>query len=199
MIPIDGAPTSPYKQVMTLSSSSTLPGRGWLVAGGILSMLAGFFAITFPLLASVAVTQLVGALALVTGLMEFFPALFSKKVAHRMFTIVMALVRVVAGVYLLFMPGIGKDFLTLFLGILFLIEGIFCVVAAFKLRPTKGWVWVLLNGIAAFLLGGMIYVRWPDDSDYVIGLLFGINCIFVGAALLALDPKALSREAKPAE
>jgi uncharacterized membrane protein HdeD (DUF308 family) len=61
MIPIDGAPTSPYKQVMTLSSSSTLPGRGWLVAGGILSMLAGFFAITFPLLASVAVTQLVGA------------------------------------------------------------------------------------------------------------------------------------------
>ena len=161
-------------------------------------MLAGFFAISFPLLASVAVTQLVGALALVTGFMEVFPALFSKNVTHRVLTILMALIRIAAGIYLFFLPVAGKNLLTLFLGILFLIEGIFCVLASFKLRAASGWVWVLLNGIAAFILGGMIYMRWPNDSDYVIGLLFGINCIFIGAALFALDPRAMNQPPQPA-
>lgn len=156
-------------------------------------MLAVFFAISFPLLAFVAVTQLVGALALVTGFMEFFPAFFSKNVTHRVLTILMALIRIAAGIYLFFLPVAGKTLLTLFLGVLFLIEGIFCVLASFKLRPASGWLWVLLKGISAFILGEVIYMRWPNDSDYVIGLLFGIYCIFVGAALLALDPRAMSQ------
>ena len=43
---------------------------------------------------------------------------------------------------------------------------------------------VLLAGL--FLLGVLVYVRWPSDSVWVLGTLLGINLIFSGASLLAL-------------
>jgi len=59
-------------------------------------------------------------------------------------------------------------------------------IAAFKLRAHAGWVWTLISGVASIVLGAMVYVRWPSDSAWVLGLLFGINMIFSGASFLAL-------------
>jgi len=176
-----------------MSNVQSTPSRIWLILGGAISILGGLFAITYPLVASVAVTQMIGILALLTGLFEFFPAVFSNKVSHRVFTALMALVRILAGGYLFFLPLEGKQLLTLFLAILLLVEGVFSIIAAVRLRPAAGWIWLLINGLVGFVLGAMIYVRWPNDSDYVIGLLFGINCIFVGTTLLMLSPEALAK------
>ena len=32
----------------------------------------------------------------------------------------------------------------------------------------------------------MIYARWPLDSEWIIGLLYGIQSIFSGTAMLML-------------
>lgn len=177
---------------MAQTNSINLPSRGWLIAGGILSIFAGLFAITYPLVASIAVTQMIGALALVTGLFELIPGIFSREVTHRWLTILSAAIRVIAGIYLLMFPVVATAFLTLFLGVVFLVEGIFSIIASFKLKPRSGWIWVLINGVTALLLGALIYFKWPSDSIYIVGLLFGINCLFVGFALLALSPASLA-------
>jgi uncharacterized membrane protein HdeD (DUF308 family) len=185
-----------------MTNSIKLPSRGWLIAGGIVSILAGIFAISYPLPSSIAITKMIGAIALITGLFELVPGIFSRVVAHRWLTILSGIFRVIVGLYILVFPIVATAVLALFLAVLFLIEGIFSIVAAFKLKPVRGWVWVLINGIAALILGAMIYAKWPMDSFYVIGLLFGINCIFVGVALLALDPKVMGaggQEQAPAQ
>ena len=43
------------------------------------------------------------------------------------------------------------------------------------MREHSGWVWTLINGIAALVLGIMVYNRWPSNSAWVLGLLYGIN------------------------
>jgi uncharacterized membrane protein HdeD (DUF308 family) len=40
--------------------------------------------------------------------------------------------------------------------------------------------------VVALVLGGMIYARWPLDSEWVIGVFYGIQSIFSGLAMLML-------------
>ena len=57
--------------------------RGWLIAGGILSILVGLLAMGSPLLFSIVIAQFLGAFALVSGAISLFLALFGKEVTHR--------------------------------------------------------------------------------------------------------------------
>jgi uncharacterized membrane protein HdeD (DUF308 family) len=55
------------------------------------------------------------------------------------------------------------------------------------------WIWILLNGFVALVLGGMLLAKFPGDSEWAIGLLFGINSVFLGFSLImfaAALPKA---------
>lgn len=164
--------------------------RGWLLAGGILSLIVGFLAIGNPYLFSFILTQLIGAFCLVNGVISFFMALFGHGAAHRVLNAFLALLRIAFGLVLLLFVNPAVHALTLFLAAFFLTEGIFCLIGAFKMRSQNGWIWVLLNGLAALLLGIMVYAKWPNDSDWVIGLLYGINSIFAGVSLCMLGLSA---------
>jgi uncharacterized membrane protein HdeD (DUF308 family) len=54
------------------------------------------------------------------------------------------------------------------------------------MRGTPGWAWTLLNGIAALVLGILVYRGWPYSSFSILGFFFGINLVFKGAAQFAL-------------
>jgi uncharacterized membrane protein HdeD (DUF308 family) len=168
------------------NNNSIAPKRGWLIFGGIVSLLAGFFAIAAPGIFSILLTEFIGALLLVTGLVGVFQALFGKNTAHRVLSLLSALVRVAAGSALFFLTGEGMAILTLILAAVFVTEGIFCIAASFGLRTNPAWIWLFLNGVVAIVLGGMIYAKWPSDAGWVIGLLYGIQSIFSGSALLML-------------
>lgn len=181
-----------------MTADSPLPeglskNRGWLIAGGILSVIVGFLAIVNPYIFSFVLTQLIGAFCLVNGVISLFMAVFGKGVAHRVLNGLLALIRIAFGLVLLIYVVSAVHVLTLFLAAFFLTEGVFCLAGAFKMREQSGWIWVLLNGLAALLLGIMVYAKWPNDSNWVIGLLYGINSIFAGTSLFMLgvsSPKA---------
>ena len=67
--------------------------RTWLIFGGILSLLVGVFAIAAPNLFSFVLTQLIGALCLVSGIISLFQALFGKSSQHRFFSTLSAIIR----------------------------------------------------------------------------------------------------------
>jgi len=160
--------------------------RGWLIGGGMLSIFVGLCAIATPGVFSAFLVQFLGAFCLVTGVMSFFVALFDSHVPHRILNALLALIRIAAGLvlFLFVLPGVLT--ITLFLAAFFLIEGIFCTVTAFGMRNRSGWIWLLLNGLAAVVLSLMIFNKWPSDATWVIGLLFGINALFGGLSLLFL-------------
>lgn len=168
----------------TINSQS--PGKTWMLIGGALSILVGFFAIGAPALFSYVITAFIGALCLVSGIMGFFQSLFGKDTPHRILSALSAVVRIAAGSALFFFTESGMDTLTLILGAVFFAEGIFCIVTSLRIRTNSAWIWLLLNGVVALVLGGMIYARWPLDSEWIIGLLYGIQSICSGAAMLML-------------
>lgn len=173
--------TKPPAALEALSKS-----RGWLIAGGLLSIFIGFLAVSLPLLFSVVVVQVLAIFALISGVTSLAMAIFGKHVTHRVMNIVFALLYIATGVILLACLTSGVAVITLILAVFFIVEGISATIASLKLRGHAGWVWSLLSGVAAIILGIMVYLRWPSDSYWVIGTLYGINSLFFGMSLLML-------------
>jgi uncharacterized membrane protein HdeD (DUF308 family) len=177
-----------------MENTSHQSSRIWYILGGILSIFVGFYAMGRPGLATVAVTQVVGIIALASGLVLFFAAVFGKARQHRLFDFFSAILRIVVGLLLVANVLKGVLILTLVLGSVFIIEGIYGVVLGLKLRgKNPAWGWVVFNGLAALVLGIMLIAQFPSSALWAIGLLFGINCIFTGATLIAYGtalPKA---------
>lgn len=177
---------------MTNQSSLSSPAndlsasRGWLIAGGILSLLVGFSAMGSPLVFSFVIAQFLGVVALVSGIIALGMAIFGKHKGHRVLEALSGIIRIAAGIVLLNCLTSSVLMITLIFAIFLIVEGIFLSVTAFTMRANPGWVWMLISGLASLVLGGMVYKHWPSDSIWVLGLFFGINLIFNGTSLLAL-------------
>lgn len=173
--------SSPSSPAIDLSKS-----RGWLIAGGILSIFVGFSAMGSPLIFSLVIAQFLGLFALISGVISLAVAIFGKHKGHRVIEALSGLIRIVAGVVLLNCLATSVAVITLIFAVFLIVEGVFMSVTAFTMRANPGWVWMLVSGLASLVLGVMVYNRWPSDSAWVLGLLFGINLIFSGSSLLAL-------------
>lgn len=180
-------------------SSNTLPAnpdptwslsRGWLIFGGFFSIFVGFVAIGSPLVFSIVIAQLLGIFALVSGVVSIILAIVGKNSTHRVMEAISGLIRIAAGIALLVCLASSIAVITLILAIFLAVEGAVAVVGAIQLRGNAGWIWTLINGIAAMALGIMIYYRWPNDSAAVLGTFFGIYSLFTGMSRLMLGMSA---------
>lgn len=93
---------------------------------------------------------------------------------------------IITGLALIFRPMIGMASMALMLAIFFLADGIFEVVAAFKVKPEKGWGWMLFGGIVSIVLAGFIFYEWPFSGVWAVGILVGVKLLFAGFAMIAL-------------
>lgn len=174
--------------------SNNTPSRGWLLFGGILSIVTGVIAVIVPGLFAYILTAFLGALCLVSGGIGLFQAVFGKDSAHRALSALSAALRFAAGAALFFFTGSGMLTLTLILAATFVVEGVFCVVTSLRMRSNPAWFWLLLNGIVAAILGWMIFSKWPMDSEWVIGILYGIQALFSGVSMIMLSIAAKSEQ-----
>lgn len=141
---------------------------------------------SFPLLFSLVVAQLLGAFLLAGGLISLSGAIFGKHVAHRILSALSAVVRIAVGITMFVCMTSSVLIITLMFAIYLFVEGVFLCIGAFQMRANPGWVWTLISGIASLVLGVLVYERWPTDAAWLLGLFFGINMIFNASAMLAL-------------
>ncbi|MFY8217287.1 MAG: HdeD family acid-resistance protein [Chthoniobacterales bacterium] len=159
-------------------------GRMWYYGGGLLSLVVGGFAMARPVFASVAIAQIIGIFCLVSGVLLLVSALFGNAKKHRILDFFSAALRVIVGLLLILKVVQGVMALTLVLAAIFIAEGIFGGLLALRLRgKNPAWIWVLLNAAVAVILGLMLLAKFPTDAD-AIGLLFGVNSVFLGASLV---------------
>ena len=92
----------------------------------------------------------------------------------------LGLLTLLCGVLMLFRPVFGVAALTLMLAVYFLVDGVGEIVVAFRMKPGKGWGWMLFGGIVAVLLGFMIWRQWPLSGAWAIGTLVGIHLMLNG-------------------
>jgi uncharacterized membrane protein HdeD (DUF308 family) len=164
--------------------------RGWLITGAILSLFVGLLALSSPLLFSFLIVRLLGAFALASGAISLFLAVFGKDVVPRGLNAIFALVRIGAGLALLSCVRSGLNLITLVFAVYLMVEGVFCVFGAFKIREHKGWIFTLISGIATLVLGLMVYAHWPLGSAWILGFFFGISLLFHGFSQLMLGLSA---------
>ncbi|MBV9642757.1 MAG: DUF308 domain-containing protein [Verrucomicrobia bacterium] len=164
--------------------------RGWLITCAILSLIVGLLALSSPLLFSFLIVQLLGVFALVSGIISLLVAIFGKDVAPRGFNAIFALVRIGAGLALLSCVRSGLNLITLIFAVYLIVEGIFGIFGAFKMREHSGRIFMLINGIVTVALGLMVYAHWPSGSAWILGLFFGINLFFNGLSQLMLGLSA---------
>jgi uncharacterized membrane protein HdeD (DUF308 family) len=103
---------------------------------------------------------------------------------------VLGVLTLVAGGYLVARPGMGLATLTLVLAAYLFVEGLFEIIYAFRLRPIKGWGWTLFSGIAALVLGIMIWRQFPVSGMWAVGTIVGIHMIFAGSSMASLSRAA---------
>ncbi|MBV9391846.1 MAG: DUF308 domain-containing protein [Verrucomicrobia bacterium] len=169
--------------------------RGWLIASGILSIFVGLLALGSPLLFSLMLVQFLGIFALVSGVISLVVAIFGKGVVSRGLSAFFAVIRIAAGVILLYCIPSGLNLITLIFAAYLMVEGIFSIFGAFRIRQHRGWIFMLINGIITLAFGVMVYVHWPTGAAWILGFFLGLSLFFHGLwqliiALSAPPPSA---------
>jgi uncharacterized membrane protein HdeD (DUF308 family) len=171
---------------MSQQDNDLQQGRILLIASGILFLLVGAAALALPVLFTALIVRFVAVFILVSGVISMVMALIGKHRNYRLLEILSGIIRIAAGIVLLSCLKSSALVITMVFAIYLVIEGLSVIVASLRMRSTPGWVWTLLNGIAALVLGILVFLGWPSSSFSILGLFFGINLVFKGAAQLAL-------------
>jgi uncharacterized membrane protein HdeD (DUF308 family) len=170
--------------------------RKWLLASGLLAILAGIVAIAVPAVASVAIDLFIGWLLLFSSGFALVDAFAPPRAAGRVAVrLTYAALFLAAGIYLLVAPLEGTFTLTVVLAAFLIAFGLLRLLAALRGRDEPGAALVALSGAAGVVVGILIAVELPSSADWAIGLLVGIDLIFAGWTLtsISLLGKDLSR------
>jgi uncharacterized membrane protein HdeD (DUF308 family) len=157
----------------------------FFLAEGIVMLVLGLLAIAVPEVASLAITILIGWLFVIGGIFRTVSVLRHRDMPGFGWSLLTALLAIVLGLVLLLRPMAGVLTLTLALIVFFVIEGIAAILLAIEHRKhLPSWGWVLLSGLVDLLLAYLIWDGWPSSAGWAIGLLVGINMVFVGVSLI---------------
>lgn len=87
------------------------------------------------------------------------------------------------------------EMLTILLASYFAAQGIVTILASLKFRGAGSFWMMFFSGVVSLILAGMIFGGFPGSSVWALGLLFGINLMFIGAFFISM---ALALRAKAA-
>jgi len=177
----------------TSSSASSLPDRprrGWQIAWGVLLMVLGVLAVLMPAVAALATALVFAWILIIAGACEIANAIQTRRAKGFGWKLVAGLLTLILGIAIAAGPLAGVATLALLVGGFLLVSGVTRAMLAWRLRPGRGWGWVMFNGVLSILLAILIIVGWPGSSLAIIGLLTGFSLLSAGFWRLALAPGA---------
>lgn len=181
-------PSNDLRQLRSAFRASV--SRHWVIflSEGVALLILGALAMLVPVLASLALTVVLGWILLVSGVIGLIATIRARHAPGRGWSLLSALLGIVAGALLLGWPVQGMFSLTaVLIGFLFL-EGVVSILYALehRLGLSGRWGWMLASGILDLVLGGIVFAGWPGSVAWSVGIILGINLIFGGWALIAM-------------
>src|SRR5215469_10140890 len=129
---------------------------GWIVALGVIYVIAGIIALGSVVLATVATVFVVGIMMLIAGVAEVINAFQVKSWGKFFLWILLGVLYIVAGLVTFENPLLAAALLTLVLGAALVASGIMRIILAFNMKEGTRWIAVVFSGIVTFLLGLII-------------------------------------------
>jgi uncharacterized membrane protein HdeD (DUF308 family) len=108
--------------------------RVMLALLGVLSFIAGLYALRHLLVTILALALILGIFWIVNGAIDIFAALTDDAMLGRSWTVLMGLISIAAGIVVLVWPDISLVTLAVVLGVWLLVLGLMEIVLAFQLR-----------------------------------------------------------------
>jgi len=185
---------------MSVTSNSPAPGNslgegvralrakwGWIVALGIIFMIAGVIALGSVVMSTVTSVLIIGIMMVMAGVAEIITAFSVKDWGRFAIWVLLGLLYVAAGILCFYRPFEAAAIITLMLGIALIIGGVVRGFLAWSVREAgKPWGWVAVSALITLLLGLMIVAKWPYSSAYTLGIFLGIDLIFIGSGWITI-------------
>jgi len=159
---------------------------GWIVALGVVYIIAGLIALSSIVMATVVSVFVVGIMMVIAGIAEIVNAFQIKTWGKFLLWLLLGALYVVAGFLTFENPYLAAAILTLFLGVALIVSGVTRIILAFGMQAAMPWVLVLLSGIITLLLGLIIVAHWPVASLYVLGIFLGVDLLLAGASWVGI-------------
>ena len=174
------------EQVMPASEIKS--NAGWSVFLGVLIVVLGVVLLAYPYATGVASVLALGIVLLAVGILELLLALRFKSGSDFFLKLLSAIVYGITGFLLMAYPITGIQVLTLFVGSMFLVQGVTVLVLGFQApRGVRGRGWLFVDAIATLLLSFLILAHWPSSSVWAIGTLVAVALIIHGATRIGIS------------
>ncbi|ANK84810.1 MULTISPECIES: HdeD family acid-resistance protein [Rhizobium] len=157
----------------------------WFVGLGVLLLVCGLIALGNLMLATVVSVYYVGMLMLFGGVTYLVHAFQVRGWDHVLFWTLSGLLYVFAGIAAFVNPILTSAALTLFLSLALVIAGVFRTWVGRRMKPAKGWGWIVASGVITALAGFVIALGWPVNSLWVLGLFLAVDLIVQGWTMIA--------------
>jgi len=151
---------------------------------GVIAIILGILAMLAPGLTGFSIMTLLGVIVLIAGIVRMVWAFRAGSLSKGIWTFVIGLLTLIAGILLLANPLFASGVLTVLLVFYFLLDGVFELVAGFQMRPAAGSGWLIFGGVISILLGILIWKQYPLSGVWAIGILFGIKLFLVGLIMV---------------
>ncbi len=158
---------------------------GWIVAYGVLSVLAGVLAIVWPG-ATLAVIAVVFALQLLVGAVYQFVFVFAIPQESgwlRALVALVAILSLVVSVYLLGHVGLTLLLLAILLGAYWIAQGAIELLVGMGHPELRNRAWVAVSGVLS-VAAGIVVAVFPGISLYTLAIVLGVWLVFFGAILI---------------
>jgi uncharacterized membrane protein HdeD (DUF308 family) len=159
---------------------------GWIVALGVVYLIAGIIALGSVVAATVVSVLIVGIMMIVSGVAEVINAFQVKTWGKFILWLVLGVLYIVSGFVVWDNPLLTAALLTLVLGVSLIASGIMRIILAFGMRSGSPWVWVAVSGAVTALIGLIIVAHWPVNSLFLLGVFLGVDLIIAGGSWIGI-------------
>jgi uncharacterized membrane protein HdeD (DUF308 family) len=159
VLPLDAAATAMRDAMRDTVKRYSL----WYLLQGVLMVIAGFLALVYPLITSVAIVYLLAWVLIISGVVQGI--IGARHVPHFWLQLISVALSVVVGLLLLRQPQAGLIVFGALLIVYFIVEGMAKVIFALTIKPFPNWGWVLASGLVGILLAAYLFANLSTISD----------------------------------
>ena len=155
---------------------------GWFLAFGIGLVILGGLAVFRAAKATVVSMVFFGWLLIFAAIIEIVLAFMVGTWSGFFLHLLVGILSGVIGFLLLKKPVASAEAITMVMAVLFIVLGVYQIIAPLVVHLQGGGWWVL-DGIVTAVFGVLILAQWPVTGLWVIGLFIGIDLILNGFTL----------------
>ena len=161
----------------------------WFTIEGVVLILLGAVALVDAFVAGAVATSILGVLIFLGGVLGLVATFSGGRHTHRAWSVISAVIAVVAGLLIAVFPVAGASALALIVAAYLLFDGVSMIMLAFdqrKRHSSTRWGWLLAAGVADVVLAILVLLLSPVGATYLVGVIVAVDLVFAGIALIAL-------------